>query len=162
MSTFNGLPAHILLVHAIVVLAPLTAVLAILCAVWPVARRRLVWLTLVLAAVVTVLTPITTEAGEWLEARVGRTPDLRAHTHLGDSFAYFALPLLIAAILLAVVQVREARGRALSRMLVGVVAVLTIGASVAATVQVYRIGESGARASWNGVSAQPVRTPAPR
>ena len=32
------------LVHFIVVLAPLTALLAILCAVWPAARRRLVWL----------------------------------------------------------------------------------------------------------------------
>jgi hypothetical protein len=32
MSTFNGLPAHILLVHFIVVLAPLTAPL------WPYAR----------------------------------------------------------------------------------------------------------------------------
>ena len=31
MSTVNGLPAHVLLVHFIVVLAPLTALLAILC-----------------------------------------------------------------------------------------------------------------------------------
>jgi hypothetical protein len=48
-----GLPAHVLLVHFIVIfiviLAPLTAVLAILCAVWPAARRRLVWLVLGLA-----------------------------------------------------------------------------------------------------------------
>jgi hypothetical protein len=32
VSTFNGLPAHILLNHFVVVLAPLTAVLAIVCA----------------------------------------------------------------------------------------------------------------------------------
>lgn len=38
----NGLPAHPFLVHFIVVLAPLTAVLAILCAIWPAARQRLV------------------------------------------------------------------------------------------------------------------------
>lgn len=38
MTTLAGLPAHALLVHGVVVLAPLTAVLAILCAVWP-ARR---------------------------------------------------------------------------------------------------------------------------
>lgn len=62
MSTINGLPAHVLLVHFIVVLAPLTAILAILCAVWPAARQRLVWLVLVLAGVVAVLTPLTTEA----------------------------------------------------------------------------------------------------
>ncbi|MGW4351892.1 DUF2231 domain-containing protein [Nocardia sp. NPDC004582] len=156
MSTIDGLPAHILLVHAIVVLAPLTALLAISSALWPAARRRLVWLTVALAAVVAVLTPITTEAGEWLEKRVGRNPDLRSHTHLGDTFVYFALALLAVTILVAVVHVRETRGRALSRMLVGAVAVLTIGAGVAATVQVYRIGESGARAGWNAVATQPA------
>jgi len=35
MTTIAGLPAHALLVHAIVVLAPLTALLEILCAVGP-------------------------------------------------------------------------------------------------------------------------------
>lgn len=44
MTTVNGLPVHVLLVHFIVVLAPLTPVLAILCAVWPAAGQRLVWL----------------------------------------------------------------------------------------------------------------------
>ena len=48
MSTFNGLPAHVLLVHFIVVLAPLTAVLATVCTFWPTARQRLVWLVLTL------------------------------------------------------------------------------------------------------------------
>jgi hypothetical protein len=66
LTTIAGLPAHALLVHAIVVLAPLVALLEILCGFWPAARRRLVWLVLALAAVTTVLTPITTEAGEWL------------------------------------------------------------------------------------------------
>ncbi|WP_233625292.1 hypothetical protein [Actinoplanes sp. ATCC 53533] len=41
MGTVNGLPAHILLVHAIVVLLPLAALLLVLTAVWPAARRRL-------------------------------------------------------------------------------------------------------------------------
>ena len=80
MTTFNGLPAHVLLVHFIVVLAPLTAVLAIVCAVWPAARQRLVWLVLGLAVTTAVLTPLTTEAGEWLEHREGRSP-LLARPH---------------------------------------------------------------------------------
>ena len=52
MTTITGIPAHALLVHAIVVLAPLTALLEILCAFWPAARRRFVWLVLALAAVI--------------------------------------------------------------------------------------------------------------
>ena len=59
MSTVNGLPAHILLNHFIVVLGPLTAVLAIICALWPAARQRLIWLVLLLALITLVLTPVT-------------------------------------------------------------------------------------------------------
>ena len=59
MTTITGIPAHALLVHAIVVLAPLVALLEILCAFWPAARRRLVWLVLALAAATLVLTPLT-------------------------------------------------------------------------------------------------------
>lgn len=160
MSTINGLPAHILLVHLVVVLAPLTAVLVSLSAVWPAARRRLVWLNLALAAIVVILTPITTEAGEWLEHRAGQNPLLRNHTHLGDTFIYFALPLLLVAGLVAVVHLREAKDRALPRALVVAVAILAIGVGIASTVQVYRIGDSGAQSVWNNVAARPVKSTA--
>ena len=49
LTTISGLPAHALLVHAMVVVAPLTALLGILCALWPAARRHLVWLVLAFA-----------------------------------------------------------------------------------------------------------------
>ena len=97
MTTINGLPAHVLLVHFIVVLAPLTALLAITCAVWPAARRRLVWLVVALAAVTIVLTPLTTDAGEWLETRVGSSPQLHIHTELGDTMISFSGTLLAGA-----------------------------------------------------------------
>ena len=115
MTTLNGLPAHALFVHFIVILAPLTAALAILCAVWPAARNRLVWLVFSLATVVVVLTPLTTEAGEWLEDQVGRSPLLHQHTELGDTMIYFSIALFVAAAVLAAIHVREARGRTLQR-----------------------------------------------
>lgn len=149
MSTFNGLPAHPLLVHFIVVLVPLTAVLAILCAVWPAARRRLVWLVLALAAATTVLTPIAAEAGEWLEHRVEETPALETHEELGGTLIYFVLALLVAAILLAVVHVRSERGTPLSTVLSAVIAVFVVVAGIATTVQVLRVGHSGAESVWS-------------
>lgn len=152
MSTINGLPAHVLLVHFIVVLAPLTAVLAILCAVWPAARQRLVWLVLVLSVVVAALTPLTTEAGEWLEHRIGRSPLLHAHTELGDTMIYFALALLVAAVLLAVLHVLAGRGGSLPSALSIVVAVFVVAASIATIVQVVRIGDSGAKVTWGQVA----------
>lgn len=147
MSTVNGLPAHVLLVHFIVVLAPLTALLAILCAIWSSVRERLVWLVLALSVFVAVLTPITTEAGEWLEHKVGKSPPLHIHSHLGDTMIYFALALVVAALLLAVMHVRQHRGMPLTRVVSMVVVAFVLISSVATMVQVYRIGDSGARVS---------------
>src|SRR6185312_17095247 len=71
--------------------------------------QRLVWLVLGLAVTTSVLTPLTTQAGEWLERREGRSPLLHAHTELGDTMLYFSLALVAAAALLALLHVREAR-----------------------------------------------------
>lgn len=148
MSTLSGLPAHPLLVHFLVVLAPLTAILAILCALWPAARQRLVWLVAALAGVTAVLTPITAEAGEWLEHKVEDSAALETHEHLGKTMIYFAAVLLLAAIALVLAHRRAARGKPLSGALSALVAVFVVVASLATAVQVFRIGHSGAEATW--------------
>jgi hypothetical protein len=156
MTTISGLPAHALLVHFIVILAPLTAILAILCALWPAARKRLTWLVLSLAVVTVVLTPLTTDAGEWLEHQIGRSPLLHAHTQLGDTMIYFAIALLIAAVLNVVIHVREVRGKAVKPVATWIVAVVVVVLSVATAVQVYRIGDSGAKATWSNRTVPPA------
>ena len=148
MSTINGLPAHALLVHFIVVLAPLTAVLAILSAVWPAARRRIVWLVAALALLTTALTPLTTEAGEWLEHRIGESPAVETHAELGDTMLFFAAALLVAAALVVLLHLRDFPTAATA-----VIAALVITVGVATVVQVVRIGESGAQATWGDVVA---------
>ncbi len=142
------MPAHPLLVHFLVVLAPLTAILAILCALWPAARQRFVWLVAALAGVTAVLTPITAEAGEWLEHKVTETAALETHEHLGKTMIYFAAALLAAAIALVVAHRRAQRGKPLSGVVSAVVAVFVVVASLATAVQVFRIGHSGAEATW--------------
>lgn len=149
MSTFNGLPLHALLVHFIVVLAPLTAILAILCAVWPAARQRLVWLVLALAGVTTVLTPLTSEAGEWLEHHIEKSELVEKHADMGDTMLYFALALLVGAILLVVSHVRAGRGKPFSTALSAAIAAFVLLTGVATTVQVFRIGHSGAESVWH-------------
>ena len=148
MSTFQGLPLHPMLVHFIVVLAPLTALLAILCAVWPAARRRLVWLVLALAGVTAGLAPLASESGEWLEHQLEHSELIEKHAALGDTMLYFALALLVAAILLVVAHLRAHRDRPLSAALSGVITVFVLLAGVATTVQVFRIGHSGAESVW--------------
>lgn len=156
MSTFNGLPVHVLLVHFVVVLAPLTALLAIVCAVWPAARKRSIWLVAALSIVTVVLTPLTTSAGEWLEHRVGSTPAVHIHAELGDTMLYFSLALLVAVALLVFVHVRESRNRALKPIAAWLVAGFVVLAGVATTVQVYRIGDSGAIAAWGDQMQAPA------
>jgi hypothetical protein len=151
VSTFHGLPAHILLNHFLIVLTPLTALLAIVCAVWPAARRRLVWLVAVLALLTLALTPLTVNAGGWLADRVGSSPTLDTHMNLGDTTIYCSAGLVVAAALLAGLQLRQRRAQPTKPVLQGLVAVLVIAASCVVLVQIYRIGESGARAAWGGL-----------
>lgn len=158
MSTFHGLPAHILLNHFVVVLAPLTAILAILCALWPAARRRLIWLVLLLAMGTLVLVPLTTSSGAWLADRVGPSPPVLAtHERLGGTLVYIVAALVGTVALLAAVHLRAARGRSVKFAVHSVVGVLVIAAAVATLVQTYRIGDSGARAAWGNVTASAAR-----
>lgn len=156
MSQINGLPAHVLFVHAIVVLVPLVAVAVILSVFWPAARVRLVWPTLVLAAALLVLAPLTTEAGESLERSVDRTALVRTHADLGETMPFVVAALFVAAVLVAVMHVLGSRG-SLSpermRVLVAVTALVAVVVGVGATVQVYRVGDSGARATWQNQEA---------
>ena len=110
LTTISGLPAHALLVHAMVVLAPLTALLEILCALWPAARRRLVWLVLAFAGGITVLTPITANAGGWLYDRERHhCAILNTHAERGGWMIYFSVAMLVVAVVLALMHWREGR-----------------------------------------------------
>lgn len=153
MNVINGLPAHAVLVHGLVVLVPLTAVLEILCGLWPAVRRHLVWLVLILAVIVVGITPITVNAGEWLyEQQKHHSVVLDRHAELGSTLLYFAVALLAVAILLVVMQLGERRIAGRSALLNIVVAVLAVVIGVASTIQVYRIGDAGARAVWGAES----------
>jgi hypothetical protein len=179
MTTFGGLPAHILLVHAVVGLVPVTALLVVLVAVWPAARRLLVWPTAALALATLICVPVTTEAGEWLERRVERTALVRAHTELGDTMLPWVVALAaVALVFLARKLLADRAGRreapaagadgpgtarapsseqqsratagAGGRVVSLVLAVLAVVTAVGSVVTVYRIGDSGARAVWTG------------
>jgi hypothetical protein len=132
-----------------VVLAPLTAMLEILCALWPAARRRLVWLVLAFAGGITVLTPITTEAGEWLYGQERHHREiLDTHADRGGSMIYFSIAMFVVAVVLALVHQRESRSAKPGVLTNVAVAVLAITVGVAVSVQVVRIGDSGARSVW--------------
>ena len=149
MTTINGIPAHALLIHAIVVLAPLVALLEILCGCWPGARRRLVWLVLALAAANLVLTPLAARSGQWLYDKLGiDSPILQTHKERGGWMIYLSAALLIVAIALAVLHWLEGRSDKRRTVATVIVAIVALVVGVSSIVGVVRIGDAGAEAVW--------------
>lgn len=154
----NGLPLHVLLVHFVVIVVPLAALCAVLGTAWPLARRRLGVVTPLVALAALASVPLTVQAGEWLEERVGETPLVEAHAELGESL----LPWVLALFLVTAAQwlwfhfvmapdarfarVLAERGARLTITLVLAAAVAL--SAVGSTVAVVVIGESGTRAVW--------------
>jgi uncharacterized membrane protein len=156
MNVVNGLPAHVLLVHFMVVLAPLTALLEIACVLWsPLRRGQLVWLTLILALVTIVLTPIATNAGGWLYG-LRRNPDpiLREHAERGGTMMYFSVALLAAAIVVVALRFAERRAGRGWRVTNIIVAVVVLAVGVSSMIQIYRIGDAGAQSVWGNEIAR--------
>ncbi|WP_127793630.1 hypothetical protein [Agromyces sp. LHK192] len=153
-----GLPLHVLLVHVVVVAVPLFALVLLLAAVWP-AARRVLWLPALIGGVLlVVLVMVTVAAGEWLEARVPPAPLIQEHTAQGDELQPWVVGLLLVAVALAawaiVELVARRRERAVGRGAVvaatAVLAVSAVGVGGGATWTLVQIGESGSRAVWEG------------
>ncbi|CAB4686853.1 MAG: hypothetical protein F2667_00900 [Actinobacteria bacterium] len=159
----NGIPVHPLVVHAVVVLLPLAVLGTIAIALRP--RWRVTYGPLVVgaAAIATVLVPVATSSGEELEKRVG---DPGEHAELGEQLLFFAIALLVLSAALVWLAWRASRATTATpdpttgpttgptpgpTTLINVVAGLAVIAAVACAVQVYRVGDSGARAAWGDV-----------
>lgn len=109
MNQINGLPAHILLVHAVIVFVPLTALLVLLHVFWAASRQRLVWPTLTAASLSLAANALAMHAGEWLQQRVPDTPLVRAHTKLGDTLLPWTFGLFLLSAATAALHVRATR-----------------------------------------------------
>ena len=84
MIEIAGLPAHILLIHAVVVLAPVAGLAAIVYAAAPRWRGYLAWPLGVLSLGLVPLSLITAEAGEQLEEARPSSALIREHAEQGD------------------------------------------------------------------------------
>lgn len=84
MIEIAGLPAHILLVHAVVVLGPIAGLAAIVYAVAPRWRRLLAWPLGVLALLLVPISLVTAQAGEQLQKARPATALIREHAEQGD------------------------------------------------------------------------------
>jgi hypothetical protein len=139
----NGLPAHALLVHLVVVLLPLTSAAAVLVSAWPAAQRKLTFLVPLGAVVGALAVPIPTRAGEDLAKKLGNPPFIERHQNFGDQVLPWAAALAVTT-LAQWLYLR--RGSATVPRVV--LALLVIASAIGTGTIVALTGDSGAQAVW--------------
>lgn len=142
LGSVAGLPLHPLVVHGVVVLLPLMAVLTVVVAFLG-RLRHAAWWVVAGNVVVTVMALVAEESGRRLQAALPPGDEaIERHAALGDLLPLFALGLLVASVLSALLR-SHARLRRLG-------AALVLVAGVAAVVWTVLTGHSGATAVWGG------------
>lgn len=146
-DTIGGLPVHALVVHAAVVLTPLSAIGAILIASRPRAMRLFGLVTIIGAGIGMVTSFISRSSGEALSSRIGFP---QPHVNYGETFPIAALVFfaLVTVFWLFARGVPLNRNRPLWLKIFGGVVIL---ASVGIIYFTYLVGHSGAEATWSAV-----------
>lgn len=153
----GGLPLHPLLVHLVVVGVPVSAVAAVLHVCWPTARRRLGIVTVLIAAAMAALVPVTASAGSALAASMGGGGPA-VGVHAARAATLIPLVNVLFVVVLAdylwfrfVGDVKREAPSPKVRTIVHVLAiVVTVAIAVATLVSVVLVGDAGARAVWGG------------
>ena len=146
-DTIGGLPVHALVVHASVVLLPLTGLGALLIALKPAWSRRFGIIVVLVGLLALISTVVAKESGEQLAVRVG-LPE--PHANLGDRLPLFAAILFVLVTILWLVD-RGIPGNRSRPVWVMVLAVLVVIASIVTVWWTFRVGDSGARAVWEPI-----------
>jgi hypothetical protein len=157
----NGLPLHPLVVHAAVILGPVTALTAIAYAVLPGWRWLIRWPMVALAVATAGAVFVSKLAGEaLLDARFSNAPEavadqIAVHEDRGTLLLWVSLAFLVIAVVAALTVggpsalatgagARDSRGTAVT---VGVLALVVVGA-LALLVMTVLTGDAGSRAVW--------------
>lgn len=160
-ETVFGVPAHLLLIHAVVVLVPLSALGVVVLALVRRTRPVLRWPVLFVLTSALGAVPLATESGETFKRRLIEQGALggpalekvEQHQQLGELVVWPVLALWLLTVALITLDLRRpvrrvAGGRPRGRLL-PVVALLAVLVAGVATAQVVRTGHTGATAVWN-------------
>lgn len=148
-NDFYGLPLHPLVVHATVVMVPLAALTVVLSAAWPRFRAWAGPMPAALSLIGVALVPLSTSTGETLEEHTAESALLEKHTQLAEGLLPWMIGLFVFAVVVYALHLRSRRGHSVTTLLTGAVAVCAIVAAIGTSVQVARIGHSGAKAAWD-------------
>ena len=154
LKSLLGLPAHLLIVHAAIVLVPLVAIGTVIIALWPKARGVFGWAVALLSVAAFGFVGLAQKSGETLADHVPSSPLVREHVAMGEAVLPWAFVIMgVACSVMALhwylsrLDGRPDWYRPVSIALATVAVVAALGGAV----QVYRVGHSGARATWSTV-----------
>jgi hypothetical protein len=153
----GGLPAHILLVHGVVVFGPLAGLGAVVYGLAGRTRRYLAWPLGVLALILAPMALITAQTGEQLQETRGATDAIQAHARQGDilkiaAVVFFFVVVLMLAATFAPLAERFPALAALQRSRPARIAALALGvlAGLFVIYQSVITGHSGSFSVWGG------------
>jgi hypothetical protein len=155
-ETVSGLPLHPLVVHAVVVIGPLSALGAVAYALVPRWRSWLRWLVFLGALATAGAAFVARQSGEFLESRVtnGQPPsgDLARHIQLAGRLVYVTWGWLVLVAILCLIVPAALRRRTSSTVGANVVGgVLLIAGAAVLVYFIVVTGDAGSRAVWSGV-----------
>ncbi|MCB5273235.1 hypothetical protein BJG92_00753 [Arthrobacter sp. SO5] len=156
MIEIGGLPAHILLIHAVVVLAPVAGLGAIIYAAAQRWRGYLAWPLALLSLGMVPLSLLTAQAGEQLQESRPSSALIREHAEQGDVLKAVAV-IFFAVVVAMIVVTYEPIGRRFAflgglRTNRGVGIVLLVAGAAVGAFFIYQsivTGHSGATSVWS-------------
>ena len=140
LDLINGLPAHPLLVHAPVVLVPLTSLLLIALVFFPKLQKNYLKLAVVGAVVSLVVSKLAESSGEELSERVGLPVE---HSQAGERLVQVTVLLLVVTVVWTFL-IRKNSKPGLIKVTGYALSLIAIGAMFVT----YQAGHSGAKATW--------------
>ncbi|MEL7158228.1 MAG: DUF2231 domain-containing protein [Actinomycetota bacterium] len=146
MQSFDGLPTHVLAVHAPVVFMPLVLILSIVLAAKPDWRRRSGLLLAGAAGVAFVATVLAVLTGRAFDELIGDRVDTTDHEQLANTTMVIAGFLVVAAVALYLIDRRWPSSRV---SVVATAAVVVL--ALAGTWWMIMTGDEGARLVWGNV-----------
>ena len=139
----TGLPVHVFITHAVVVLLPLAVLALILVIAVPRLRAHYRYPAVGLAIVSAVSAIIAEQSGEALEARVGSAGQ---HSEWGEMVPPVAVALAVLSVIwLILARMASSRGKLLAAIIGGVIVIV----GVVAVVLTVLAGHSGAEETWS-------------
>ena len=138
----TGLPVHVFVTHAVVVLLPMAVVMLVLVVAFPRLRQNYRYPAVGIAIIGALSAIVAEQSGEALEARVGVAEE---HSEWGEMLPPVAVALAVLSVIwLIVSRMSSSRGKILAAVIGGVVIIVGIVAVVITVLA----GHSGADATW--------------